>query len=390
MESYHYLNLEQKMLKIRMEMPALLKKFYNDEADYDFATLDDIYESMTPELNKYGVNFDIVKEIPTQYNEAGQLVYLTLDKDGYWRYEADLELCWINVDRPEECRYAVIHIVGTNEIPDKAHGTALTYALKYYFRNKFCMRQIGSEQEDPDYTEYDGNADGRAERRAADENTKETEKAADRKFLNAEKFSRKSPELEKLLGNAPIDRKEEKGAVGAETTSKVQGMEEKKDIQTETSMKSAGKTEDMGQVLPKGHDTSGEKPVTVSKEAAQTKTAETQEAKEEIEKIEDKDGFIPANAEEVPFAEDVDFMEELKEELDEDSADSDVEAAKKFKCDFGLYKGKTLEQVMDSGLKGIETLKWIVNKYKGPNKELVNAAKILLNYQSELEERKVA
>lgn len=32
---------------------------------------------------------------------------------------------------------------------------------------------------------------------------------------------------------------------------------------------------------------------------------ETQEVKEEIEKIEDKDGFIPANAEEVPFAEDV-------------------------------------------------------------------------------------
>ena len=52
------MNLEQKMAKIRKKMPSLLKKFHNEEADYDFATLDDIYESMTPALNKYGVNFD--------------------------------------------------------------------------------------------------------------------------------------------------------------------------------------------------------------------------------------------------------------------------------------------------------------------------------------------
>lgn len=30
----------------------------------------------------------------------------------------------------------VTHIVGTHEIPDKAHGTALTYGLKYYFRSE--------------------------------------------------------------------------------------------------------------------------------------------------------------------------------------------------------------------------------------------------------------
>ena len=70
MKNYQYLNLEQKMLRIRRKMPTLLKRFYNDEADYDFATLDDIYEAMTPALNKYGVNFDIVREIPTQYDES--------------------------------------------------------------------------------------------------------------------------------------------------------------------------------------------------------------------------------------------------------------------------------------------------------------------------------
>ena len=85
MKNYQYLNLEQKMLRIRRKMPTLLKRFYNDEADYDFATLDDIYEAMTPALNKYGVNFDIVREIPTQYDESGHQTYLVLDKDDYWR-----------------------------------------------------------------------------------------------------------------------------------------------------------------------------------------------------------------------------------------------------------------------------------------------------------------
>lgn len=35
MKNYQYLNLEQKMLRIRRKMPTLLKRFYNDEADYD-------------------------------------------------------------------------------------------------------------------------------------------------------------------------------------------------------------------------------------------------------------------------------------------------------------------------------------------------------------------
>ena len=75
MKNYQYLNLEQKMLRIRRKMPTLLKRFYNDEADYDFATLDDIYEAMTPALNKYGVNFDIVREIPDVYKRQKHTFY---------------------------------------------------------------------------------------------------------------------------------------------------------------------------------------------------------------------------------------------------------------------------------------------------------------------------
>ena len=101
MGKYQYMNLEQKLAKIRKKMPVLLKKYHNEESDYDFATLDDIYESLTPALNKYGVNFDIVGEKPTQFDTNGNPEYLTLDKDNYWRYESDLELCWTNIDNPD-------------------------------------------------------------------------------------------------------------------------------------------------------------------------------------------------------------------------------------------------------------------------------------------------
>ena len=371
MKNYQYLNLEQKMLRIRRKMPTLLKKFYNDEAEYDFSTLDDIYEAMTPALDKYGVNFDIVREIPTQYDKEGHPTYLVLDKDDFWRYEADVELSWTNADRPEECRHATIHITGTNEIPDKAHGTALTYGLKYYFRNKFCIRQVGSEQEDPDYTKHDVEQDTNAADRPAKEThkrEKETNKAVksseskkgtaeDKK--NPAVSSGKSKEMKTLLGNTPVTRVTEKTekdtAVWEKQAEHVTKSEEKKEVAT-----SEG----------------GEKLHT--EEAALA------------DKPEDADGFIPVNAEEVPFEEDADFMEELQGELEEETSDSEVEAAKKFVCDFGVFKGKTMEQVLEAGVKGTETLKWIANKYKGPNKELIKAAKTLLDYQSESEELKAA
>ena len=366
------------MLRIRRKMPTLLKRFYNDEADYDFATLDDIYEAMTPALNKYGVNFDIVREIPTQYDESGHQTYLVLDKDDYWRYEADVELCWTNADRPEECRHVTIHITGTNEIPDKAHGTALTYGLKYYFRNKFCIRQVGSEQEDPDYAEHDGKQSSNTKNnptrqvhgkeKAVEKSTKRAEgkQTSSGEGKKSVVSSKKSQKLKPLLGNAPIVKDCEQLEMKSDAESCPQ---EKAEKHSENKPSFDGKDET---IKPKME----EKP-------------ESEEASS-VEKAENTDGFIPVNAEEVPFEEDADFMEELQEELEDDASDSEVEAAKKFVCDFGVFKGKTMEQVLESGVKGTETMKWIVNKYKGPNKELVKAAKTLLDYQSESEELRAA
>lgn len=80
----------------------------------------------------------------------------------YWLYEADLKLLWTNVEAPQDFKEIKIHSIGTNEMPDKAKGSAFTYALKYYyyFFNKFTIDQDGDapdmQQEYYDEQEGDG------------------------------------------------------------------------------------------------------------------------------------------------------------------------------------------------------------------------------------------
>ena len=136
-----------KMVKIREKIPMLIKKRYSEDVDYDFVKIDDIYGLLTPALNKYGVDFEIVGESCTQKDAAGNPVFLT-ETDGYWKYEADLKVCWANADNPDDRKDAVIHLIGTHEAPEKAKGTAWTYGLKYYLLNRFCIKQ--GEFEDPD------------------------------------------------------------------------------------------------------------------------------------------------------------------------------------------------------------------------------------------------
>ena len=51
--------------------------------------------------------------------------------------------------RPGDKVRSFLHVIGTNEAPDKAKGAAWTYGLKYYFLNKFNIMQA-SGMDDPD------------------------------------------------------------------------------------------------------------------------------------------------------------------------------------------------------------------------------------------------
>ena len=144
------MSLQQKMVEIRRMIPALTKKTYSEEVSYDFIKIDDIFQYLTPALNRYGVNFDILSEKATKADEHGNPIYVQyLSQSQNWMYEADLTLSWINADDPQDMDKRTIHAIGTHEMPDKAKGSAWTYALKYYLLNRFCIDQ-GASGEDPD------------------------------------------------------------------------------------------------------------------------------------------------------------------------------------------------------------------------------------------------
>lgn len=157
------LTLQEKMVKIRSEIPALVKRAYSEDVNYDFTKIDDIFRYLTPAMNNWNVNLDIVSEKATKKREDGTPSYIEfLSYCQMWLYEADLELKWINAENPEDVSSVTIHAIGTHEMPEKAKGSAWTYALKYYLLDKYCIDQGG---EDPDMRDfpsdtYDYNADG--------------------------------------------------------------------------------------------------------------------------------------------------------------------------------------------------------------------------------------
>jgi len=58
------LTLQEKMVRIRARIPSLVKQAYSEEVSYDFIKIDDIFRYLTPAMNEYGVNFDIISRSP--------------------------------------------------------------------------------------------------------------------------------------------------------------------------------------------------------------------------------------------------------------------------------------------------------------------------------------
>lgn len=156
MDDNKVLTLAQRLVKIREEIPNISKKKHSDGVKYKFVKIDEVYALATPAMNKHGVNFAIVNEVATMRDENGSARYWTTWtqslKSGGERtvfvYEADLTCRWQNADVPDEVEEFTIHAIGTNDGgPDKAKGSAWTYALKYYFFEKFGIDQ---GEDDPD------------------------------------------------------------------------------------------------------------------------------------------------------------------------------------------------------------------------------------------------
>ena len=152
-------SLQEKFVKLREAIPAIVQKKHSDGVKYKFAKIFDVYELLTPAMNEWGVNFDIVGEKATRHADNGDPIfyhsYDQITRNGnrvVWVYEADLTIRWTNADHPEEILEVTLHAIGTNDGgPDKAKGSAWTYCLKYYLFEKFGIDQ---GEDDPDNADH--------------------------------------------------------------------------------------------------------------------------------------------------------------------------------------------------------------------------------------------
>ena len=152
------MSLQEKFVKLREAVPVITQRQHSEGVKYKFAKIFDVYELLTPAMNQYGVNFDIVAEKATRHAENGDPVYYSHFQQNtqrgsliVWVYEADLTIRWTNADDPEDILEVTLHAIGTNDSgPDKAKGSAWTYCLKYYLFEKFGIDQ---GDDDPDLTD---------------------------------------------------------------------------------------------------------------------------------------------------------------------------------------------------------------------------------------------
>ena len=175
------LTLQQKFVKLREAVPKITQQKHSDGVKYKFAKLFDVYELLTPAMNEYGVNFDIVAETATRHRENGDAEYFTsytqTTRNGprtVWLYEADITIRWTNADDPADIQDVTLHAIGTNDGgPDKAKGSAWTYCLKYYFFEKFGIDQ---GDDDPDMKDLSGNNEPQNAQKPPENATKPTGK----------------------------------------------------------------------------------------------------------------------------------------------------------------------------------------------------------------------
>lgn len=157
------MTLAQKFVELRRACPEIVKRQHSDGVKYKFAKIFDVYELLAPAMNEWGVDWEIIGEKSTNTKDNGDPryfdTYVQHTRNGdriVWIYEADITIRWINVDRPDDSQEITLHALGTNDGgPDKAKGSAWTYALKYYLFEKF---NIDQGEDDPDNADHSSDA----------------------------------------------------------------------------------------------------------------------------------------------------------------------------------------------------------------------------------------
>ncbi|MBE7723978.1 MAG: hypothetical protein E7244_05895 [Enterocloster citroniae] len=353
------LSLQQKVVQIRKRIPALVKKAYSEEVSYDFVKIDDVYRHLAPAMNDYQVNLEVISESATRKDEQGNPLFVQyVPQCQMWMYEADLTLRWINAEEAQEADTVVIHAIGSHEFPDKAKGSAWTYALKYYLLNKFCIDQGG---EDPDMRglktpEMESEENGRFDL--------DTPFSFD-ETKSSDSSEPESPEAEST-GMSELEPPETKPTDKPRAEKKAAKDSEKQFRSQEPETKPQGKTEVSGkpEAAEKRQPAQGRN----QKEESLNQTADApkQSAPPVSSHIKPESGTM------------VQLPESAKEELESGSGMT-IEEAMQIKCTPGTYSEHTLGSLAQMGEEGINALIWYAEGYRGRRQELREGAKLLLN-----------
>lgn len=376
------LSLQEKMVLVRREIPALVKKTYSEDVSYDFTKIDDIFRYLTPAMNQYQVNWEIEAETATIKDNLGNPIYVRyLERAGLWMYEADLKIRWINAELPEDSFAVTVHAIGTHEMPEKAKGSGWTYALKYYLLDKYGIDQGG---EDPDMRSSEVPYDDGFQPDCADE------------------YGNSGASIFSESGNVTASGYENAGA--AAQTGQADEQEGGYAGQEETRQEVTG-NEFPGAVQNQEPENSEESRLQQEPEQPVQRTIHRPTASRSLRPENGKMVELPESAgkpeqegetgqktwsslsgnrakamQGTAQRQQVREPEPMMEEAAEPNAGTDAELEKAYAivCGIGLDRGKTLGEIAGNGAQGLETLEWLAYTYKGKNEELRQGARLIL------------
>ena len=126
--------------------------------------------------------------------------------------------------------------------------------------------------------------------------------------------------------------------------------------------------------------------ISVDEEITAETDADGLRAVEETDEVPfDEDDEISFDAEDEEEAASEETVEETVEDIDNvEDAEDEVKWAEKVVCNFGVYTGTPLGEMMQDA-RGYQTIKWLVQRYKGQNQEIQKAAKILLDHEKKMQ-----
>lgn len=367
------LTLQEKMVKIRSEIPALVKRAYSEEVNYDFTKIDDIFRYLTPAMNKWKVNFEIVSESASKRNEKGDSVYVEfLAYCQMWLYEADLELKWINAEKPEDEVTVTIHAIGTHEMPEKAKGSALTYALKYYLLDKYCIDQGGVDPDMRDFPpdtydeaglEYDDTPSDTYD--SPDDNSEgiagSTVETTDIEQNAGEESNMEDPG--EKLGGEPVEESGEEAERKEADTSEYGSLGSGSGTDGESGQEETN--------IEEGAEPTNQSPVADTKKTGKKAAKDGQNAdKRSPDRPAPSRHIMPENGQMVNLPNGV---------SPQPAINMTVEEAGNIVCTFGIHNNQSLSELMEQGEEGIKGLEWIAYRYRGKNETIRQGARLLLS-----------